>query len=213
MQASTDHYALSLAQFELENGLTRLGDVATECIFLRAVLGAVLAQDYTGKIFGWLGKRVRTELPCQRVLTLGRVRVYDLPESTSHEQLLSERILAAGGVAQCDSREGHLVGYLGDRRYLVLFVNVQPESTKLSTIDDADGLLGHPFTAKYKDFMNRMRQHPTGWRGAFKQPTQFLPEEEGFPFYVEIVSWSNIFLEAPEPPMKVLYDCELFGYK
>ena len=70
-------------------------------------------------------------------------------------------------------------------------------------IGDTSGLLVHPEAVEYAEFMQRMREKPVGWSAAFEEACCYLPPDLPLPMRVEVVSWEDIELCAPEPPIPV----------
>jgi hypothetical protein len=205
----------SLAQlnvwFELENGLSRLGRAHAGEDTLECIAGAFLAKNFVGDLFGRLAQQTGvTELARHREPTLGFVRVHRRGARCCPHTPLHEHILAAGGAEFCDSREALLAGYLKRGEYLVLYLDVHRHCQPPCAADDADGvgdaagLLAHPQTVNYAEFMQRMCQKPLGWSGGFSLSCCFLPPDQPLPMRVEVVSWQDIELCAPDPPMPVV---------
>ena len=73
-----------------------------------------------------------------------------------------------------------------------------------SSVGDTAGLLLHPKTVEYVEFMERMAEKPVGWSATFAEACSFLPADQPLPMRVEVVSWEDIELRAPEPPIPVV---------
>ena len=73
-----------------------------------------------------------------------------------------------------------------------------------SSVGDTAGLLLHPETVEYVEFMERMHEKPVGWSARFAEVCSFLPADQPLPMRVGVVSWEDIELRAPEPPIPVV---------
>ena len=199
-----------LLEFQLQNGLSMLGSRHPRKDTIGCIAGAFLARNFVDDKFGRIAQQTGvTELAAHRLPTLGFVRVHQRTSDTKTDKPLCERILAAGGVEFCESREALLAGYLEGDEYLVLYLDVHAQATPACAENDADGvgntdgLLLHPQTEEYAEFMDRMNTKPRGWRGSFLQRCLFLSPGQAIPLCVEKVSWKDIELLAPQPPIPV----------
>lgn len=211
MPTLIDMHAQLMASFELQNGLSRIGSAHAPQNTLHIIANAFLAKNFVGDLFGRIGQHVQhagtAELQRHRVPTLGMVRVHRRAPDSHPDTPLCEHILAAGGAEFCESREALLAGYLKRGAYLVLYpdVHVLPRPAcadgGADGAGDTDGLLAHPETVEYAEFMQRMCENAVGWSAGFSQPCSFLPPDQGIPMRVEVVSWKDVELRPPEPPI------------